>query len=67
MDGIERPIDGRSTIDDIIARHPSCIFVFNTMGIDTCGGGSETLAAAAKHAHLNPDLLVASLHAAIRG
>lgn len=66
VDGIEKPIDERCTIDDVIAKYPASIFVLNAMGIDTCCGGSETLVAAAKHAHVNPELLLSSLQAAIR-
>ena len=65
-DGIEKVLDERCTIDAVIAKYPASVFVLNAMGIDTCCGGSESIAAAAKHAHVNPDVLLSSLQAAIR-
>jgi len=53
-----------STIDDVIARHPSSIFVLNTFGIDTCCGGSDSIAQAAAYAHVDLAALLAGLQRA---
>ena len=66
VERVDKTIDERCTIDEVIAKYPASVFVLNAMGIDTCCGGSESIAAAAKHAHVNPDLLLSSLQAAVR-
>jgi iron-sulfur cluster repair protein YtfE (RIC family) len=55
------PIDPACTIDALIARQPGTIFVLNAFGIDTCCGGSDTIAEAAAYAHVDPALLLGAL------
>ena len=54
-------IDPASTIDEIIAHHPSSIAVLNAFGIDTCCGGGDSLANAAAHARVDVASLLAAL------
>ncbi len=54
-------IDPTSTIDAVIAHHPSSITVLNAFGIDTCCGGGDSLADAAAHARVDVATLVAAL------
>ena len=47
---IASAIDPRSTVNDIIARYPSTVAVFNAFGIDSCCGGALPVTeAAARH------------------
>ena len=47
---IASSIDARSTVNDIVARYPSTLPVFNAFGIDSCcGGGLAVSEAAARH------------------
>ena len=54
-------IDPGWTVDVLIARSPSSIFVLNAFGIDTCCGGSDTIAQAATYARVDPALLLGAL------
>ena len=47
---IASSIDTRSTVNDIVARYPSTLAVFNAFGIDSCCGGALAVSeAAARH------------------
>ena len=47
---IASSIDARSTVNDIVARYPSTLAVFNAFGIDACCGGALAVTeAAARH------------------
>ena len=47
---IASSIDASSTVNDIVARYPSTLAVFNAFGIDTCCGGALPVSeAAARH------------------
>jgi iron-sulfur cluster repair protein YtfE (RIC family) len=41
------PVDPTLTIDDVMARHPRAMAVFNEFGIDTCCGAGSTIRDAA--------------------
>jgi len=54
-----------TSINEIIRRYPSALPVLNGFGIDTCCGGAESLAEAARSASIPLDALMAGLTAAI--
>ena len=54
-------IDSSWTINEVIARNPETISVFNSLGMDTCCGGHESIAAAANEAGLDADAIVSAL------
>lgn len=57
-------ISADCTVDATVKKSPSAQAVLDRYGIDTCCGGSASLREAALHAHLDPDVVVASLNAA---
>jgi iron-sulfur cluster repair protein YtfE (RIC family) len=60
-------IDPSWTINDVIAKYPETMSVFNSFGLDLCCGADETLSAAAKESELDSDVLISALiEAAIR-
>ncbi len=58
-------IDTVSTVNEIVARYPETIAVFNRFGIDSCCGGGALLVDAARRDSADPDALVAALQEAI--
>lgn len=56
------PLDLSLTINELVARHPETIEVFNRFGFDTCCGGGVTVAEAAQRDGVDADLVVAELH-----
>ena len=58
-------IDVRSTVNELIVRHPETIAIFNRFGIDTCCGGGEPIADAARRDGADLDALLAALRSAV--
>lgn len=58
-------IDVGSTVNELIARYPETIAVFNRFGIDSCCGGGEPIAEAARRDGADLDALMAALCAAV--
>ena len=58
-------IDVRSTVNEHIVRHPETIAIFNRFGIDTCCGGGEPIADAARRDGADLDALLAALRSAV--
>lgn len=58
-------IDVGSTVDELTARYPETIAVFNRFGIDSCCGGGEPIAEAARRDGADLDALLAALRAAV--
>jgi regulator of cell morphogenesis and NO signaling len=58
-------IDPNETLNALIARAPAALAVLQRYGLDTCCGGSLTLAVAAEHHSLDLEELVAALRAAL--
>ncbi len=40
-------IDPTQSVNDVLQQHPETLEAFNSLGVDVCCGGSESLAAAA--------------------
>ena len=59
-------IDLTDTVNDIIARHPSTVSVFNSFGIDSCCGGALPLITVTSRHHIDPDALLVALRQAAR-
>ena len=55
------PLDPALTVNDIIARYPSTVAVFNAFGIDACCGGAATLDDAARRDGADPEALRAAV------
>ena len=58
-------LECRWSVNEVIARHPATIAVFNAHGIDTCCGGALSVEEAAYEARLDPLQLLAALEVAI--
>jgi regulator of cell morphogenesis and NO signaling len=56
-----------ATINEITARYPQTITVFNDFGVDACCGGDATLAEAAARDGVNLDALNAAIRSAVAG
>ena len=52
------------TINEIVARHPETIAVFNRFGMDTCCGGGVSVEEAARRDGLDLDQILAALRGA---
>jgi regulator of cell morphogenesis and NO signaling len=52
------------TVNEIVARFPETVAVFNQYGVDTCCGGGVPLRLAAERDGLDPDVLLAAVKAA---
>lgn len=59
-------LDARLTVNELLKRHPSVLPVLNAFGVDTCCGGSESLAEAATSSRIPLETLLAGLDAAIQ-
>ena len=53
------------TVNDVVARHPETVAVFNAFGIDACCGGAVPVREAARRDGADPDALLAALAAAV--
>ncbi len=56
-------ITADDTVNDIIARHPATVAVFNAHGIDACCGGAVSVAEAAARDGADLAALLADLEA----
>ena len=54
------------TINELVRRLPQSGGVLNAFGIDTCCGGGDTIAAAARNARVREDDLLAEIGSAVR-
>jgi regulator of cell morphogenesis and NO signaling len=54
-------IDPSATVNEILARYPETVSVFNTFGIDACCGGDAGLAEAARRDGADVNALLAAL------
>ena len=62
-----RALNPRSTINDVLLRHPAAAKVFAAFGVHTCCGGANPLAVAARDAGIEPAVLIEALEGAIAG
>lgn len=62
---IASAIDARSTVNDIVARYPATLAVFNAFGIDTCCGGALAVTEAAARHKIPLNALRSALESAI--
>jgi regulator of cell morphogenesis and NO signaling len=62
VEAMDRPIDDRDTLNEIVARHPAALAVLKRYGLDTCCGGALPLRVAAEHHGLELDQITAALH-----
>jgi iron-sulfur cluster repair protein YtfE (RIC family) len=58
-------LDTRLTVNELLRRHPSVLPVLNAFGVDSCCGGSESLAEAAQASRIPIEALVAALEASV--
>ena len=61
MDTRHSPIDTTLSVNEIIRRYPASLAVLNAAGIDTCCGGAESLAVAARNSGADLERLVAGI------
>lgn len=54
------------TVNEVLVAAPQAVGVLNRFGIDTCCGGTLTLAEAARSVGLAPETLIAALEPALR-
>ena len=54
-------VDAAMTVNEIIARFPATVAVFNARGIDACCGGAVPLAEAAERDGADLDVLLVEL------
>ena len=57
-------IDLNDTVNDVIARYPATVGVFNTFGIDSCCGGGLPLITVTSRHGIDPDALLVALRQA---
>lgn len=60
-------LDSTLTINEIVARYPDTIAVFNRFGMDTCCGGGIRVAEAARRHGLDLGIVLNALHDAVAG
>lgn len=58
-------LDPTLTINEIVARYPATIPVFNRFGMDTCCGGGVSVEAAARRDGTNLDVVLAALRTVV--
>ena len=58
-------IDTTVAVNEMVARHPETMPVFNRFGLDTCCGGGAPIAEAARRDGVNLDELVKALNEAL--
>jgi regulator of cell morphogenesis and NO signaling len=61
----DKVIDTTVSVDQMVARHPETMTVFNRFGLDTCCGGGAPIAEAARRDGANLDELVQALRDAL--
>lgn len=59
-------INERLTVNELVARHPAALPVLNAFDVDSCCGGAESLAEAARSAQIPLDALLAGLEASVQ-
>ena len=62
---IASSIDTRSTVNEIVARYPSTLAIFNAFGIDTCCGGALPMSEAASRHGIPLNALRSALESAV--
>ncbi len=58
-------LDPTMTINEIVARYPATIAVFNRFGMDTCCGGGVSVGQAAYRDGIDVDLVLTALREAV--
>lgn len=58
-------LDLSLTINEIVAKYPQTIPVFNRFGFDTCCGGGITVPDAARRDRIDLDAVLTALHEAL--
>jgi regulator of cell morphogenesis and NO signaling len=53
------------TVNEIIARHPKTMPVFNELGVDTCCGGGASIDEAARRDGLDAESILTALQKAV--
>ena len=62
---VDNVIDTNVSVDQMVARHPETMPVFNRFGLDTCCGGGAPIADAARRDGADLDALVQALREAL--
>ncbi|WP_243030370.1 DUF542 domain-containing protein [Thermus altitudinis] len=57
----------KTTVNEILQRHPEAVKLLNGMGIDTCCGGADSLEEAARQAGKEPEEVLKELLAVLEG
>lgn len=57
------PITGDLSLNDITARQPRALEIFDRLGLDSCCGGAKSLSLVCEKHHLNLDDVLRDLHA----
>jgi iron-sulfur cluster repair protein YtfE (RIC family) len=60
-----REIAPASTVNDVIARFPETVSVFNAFGIDSCCGGAASLEEASRRDGVNLAALLTALESVV--
>ena len=58
-------VDPTMTINEIVARYPATIPVFNRFGMDTCCGGGVSVSDAARRDGIDVEAVLAALREAV--
>lgn len=58
-------LDRSMTVNEIIARHPKTMPVFNELGVDTCCGGGASIDEAARRDGLDAESILTALQKAL--
>ena len=61
----DNTIDTTVSVNEMVARHPETMPVFNRFGLDTCCGGGAPIAEAARRDGADLDALVKALREAL--
>jgi len=61
----DNTIDTTVSVNEMVARHPETMLVFNRFGLDTCCGGGAPIADAARRDGADLDALVKALREAL--
>jgi regulator of cell morphogenesis and NO signaling len=64
---VTQQFDLSLTINDIVARYPETIGIFNRFGMDTCCGGAVTVEEAARRDGIDAAEVIAALRRQIEG
>ena len=62
---VSQRINTAETVNEILAKHPAAVSVFNALGIDACCGGDASLSEAARRDGASLDTLLAALDSLI--